>query len=214
MSEEYRIEEYKSLRDSIHLHMKLIPQILALTVTATGMLIGYGISSTSKNALVFLTPILIIIPCSYFIYSQMDELIRKGAYLMAQFEQGSGWGWETVLFEYRKQREQKSIISKIKKGILEMPEIALNALNAPGEAWAIVFIVDGLVCICIGFFFWMRSLGWHYPDVGNWIYIIIVLLLLIILWLDMGILKAYTSKNEEKYLDEFNKIEKAKKERI
>lgn len=70
-----RTEEYKSLMNSIHMHMKLISQILILMVTSTSVILGYGISS--KNPFIFLVPILIILPCTYFILSQMNELMLK-----------------------------------------------------------------------------------------------------------------------------------------
>ena len=45
------VEEYKSLRSSIDMHLKHIPKILAFMVAATSALLGYGFST--QNAFVF-----------------------------------------------------------------------------------------------------------------------------------------------------------------
>lgn len=39
-----KVEEYKSLRSSIDMHLKLILEILAFMVAATSALLGYGFS--------------------------------------------------------------------------------------------------------------------------------------------------------------------------
>lgn len=60
---EIKVEEYKSLRSSIDMHLKHIPEILAFMVAATSALLGYGFRSGLH--LVFLTPLPIILSCTY-----------------------------------------------------------------------------------------------------------------------------------------------------
>ena len=98
-----KVEEYKSLRSSIDMHLKLIFQTLAFMVAATCALLGYGFSS--GVALVFLTPLPIILSCVYLIQTQMEEVLRKGAYIMLNCEQNH-IGWESTLYKCRQNREK------------------------------------------------------------------------------------------------------------
>ena len=191
---EIKIEEYKSLRSSIDLHMKLIPQIFALMVATTSAIFGYGINS--KNPLVFLAPILIIIPCSYLILAQMNELMLKGTYILKKYEQDFQ-GWECTLFKIRefKERNKKRLISK-----------------APEDALAFVLIIDLLLLLCFGGYLYFNSvlkvsqiLSFLYP----WKMVLVIAIAFIILILNIGMLKAYTSEKEKEYskiLDELNKV--------
>ena len=196
---EIKIEEYKSLRSSIDMHMKLIPQIFALMVATTSAIFGYGINS--KNPLVFLAPILIIIPCSYLILAQMNELMLKGTYILKKYEQDFQ-GWECTLFKKRefKERNKKRLISK-----------------APEDALAFVLIIDLLLLLCFGGYLYFNSvlkvsqiLSFLYPwKMVLVIAIAFIILILIILILNIGMLKAYTSEKEKEYskiLDELNKV--------
>ena len=105
------IEEYKSLRSSIDMHLKRIFDFLAFMVAATSALLGYGFSS--GEALVFLTPLPIILSSVYLIRTQMEEVLKKGAYIMIKFEQNY-IGWESALYELRQspEKEKKSLWQK------------------------------------------------------------------------------------------------------
>ena len=177
------VEEYKSLRSSIDMHLKLIPEILAFMVAATSALLGYGFST--KNAFVFLTPLLVILPCAYLIQSQMKEVLRKGAYIMKQYEQEDQL-WESTLYKYRQTREKgkKSFLGK-----------------AAGDSLAIIFIIDSLSFLCfLGFiylYFGLKNLV-VLAVLGG-----IVILVVILIFLNIRILEAYTSEKEKDFLDDF-----------
>ena len=184
------VEEYKSLRSSIDMHLKLIPEILAFMVAATSALLGYGFST--KNAFVFLTPLLVILPCAYLIQSQMNEVLRKGAYIMKQYEQEDQL-WESTLYKYRQERE------KGKKSILR---------KAAGDSLAIVSIIDSLAFLCLSGFVYL------YFGLKNLLVLVvlgsIVIFVVILIFLNIRILEAYTSEKEKDFLDDldFKKLSK------
>lgn len=193
LPDDIKIEEYKSLRDSIHMHMKLIPQIFVLMVSFTGAILGYGINS--KNPLIFFAPILIILPCAYLILAQMNEVMLKGAYIMKKYDQDFQ-GWEYTLFKRREFRE------KNKK---------LLFYKAPEDARAFVFIIDFLLVLCFIGFLYFKNLLKDLLDflislkIDAWIGIVVwVVIALVSYFLNKWILEAYTFEKEKKYLDEFN----------
>jgi len=187
-----KAEEYKSLRSSIDMHMKLIPQIIAFMVAATSALLGYSI--TTKNALVCLTPLLVIYPSAYLIQSQMEEVLRKGTYIMKQYEQEKQW--ETTLYKYRQKREsgKKWLFTK-----------------AAEDSRAIVIIIDCLVLLCfLGFIFYLPSsvanacLKMICATVGT--IVIPVVTYILSKFPIRGILGAYTTEKEDKCLKIFEEI--------
>jgi hypothetical protein len=184
-----KIEEYKSLRDSIHVHMKLIPQVFILMVTVTCVILGYGISS--KNPIVFLIPMLIIIPCGYFILSQMNEIMRKGAYLMKSYDE-SFKGWEYTLFKIREEG---------KKSLCSMATL---------DAVAFVAVMDSLLLIC--FFGYLKSSGdlemiVKYISLKMFVWLFIMLVAILAIFISNKILKAYTFEKEKECYDSFEKKE-------
>ena len=196
--EDIKIEEYKSLRNSIDMHMKLIPEIFAIMVAATSALLGYGISS--KSAVVFLIPLLIIFPCAFLILSQMNEVMLKGAYIKKKYEQDVS-GWESALFELRQMKE------KNKKRFF---------LKAAEDALAFVLIIDFLIVICFAGFF-------CFFDFESKILIfkcslvlapVVLVSFFCVLFLNKRMLEAYTFKKGEKNLkdldDAFKRKEKSR----
>jgi hypothetical protein len=89
-----RLEEYKALRGTIDQHVNSNLKIFVFAVTATGALIGYALTSTKP--LVFLTPLIILIPSVYIILGQLYHLFRIAAYIRVVLEtQLGGIKWET-----------------------------------------------------------------------------------------------------------------------
>ena len=100
-----KFEEYKSLRSSIDMHLKQINEILAIMVAATSALLGYGLHS--EVPWIFLTPLPIILSCAYLIRTQMEEVLRKGAYIMIKYENELEYiGWESTLYEVRRSSKE------------------------------------------------------------------------------------------------------------
>jgi len=184
-----KADEYKSLHSSIDMHMKLIPEILAFMVAATSALLGYGINT--GDPFICLTPLLVIYPSAYLIQSQMEEVLRKGAYIMKQYEQEEQL-WETALYKYRQKRESG------KKWLLT---------KAAEDSRAIVIIINCLVLLCfLGFIFYLPSSVANacskliYATIGA----ITVPVVTYFLPPIRGILKAYTSETEEYFLGKFS----------
>ena len=204
LPEDIKIEEYKSLRNSIDMHMKLIPEIFAIMVAATSALLGYGIKSQSSP--VFLLPLLIIYPCAFLILSQMNEVMLKGAYIKKQYEQDV-WGWESTLFKCRQIRENKKrLFGKVAE-----------------DARAFVLIIDFLILICLlGFFcisdFFIQIL--IMSQISKLLLSLLVFFTVVFLaWifcltyrLNKEILKVYTYENEIKVLSYLDGVFKRKEE--
>ncbi len=201
--DDFEIEEYRSLRNSIDMHMKLIPEIFAIMVAATSALLGYGVNT--QIFVVFLFPLFIIIPLAWLILSQMEEVMLKGTYIKKHYE-GNIIGWELTLFECRKIREEG------KKWCFA---------KAAGDAQAFVITIIFLILICLlGFVFpWNHTYFYSYLN-GFFGYIII--LVFIIIWIgaawftykvSIRMLNAYTSEKEEgisKHLDKvFKSVEES-----
>lgn len=178
------IEEYRSLRTSIDMHMKLIVQILFFMVVITSGLLGYAISS--DNPIVFLSPILIITPSIYLIKSQMDEVLRKGAYLKVNYEEKFGDEnpeWESKLYRYRKDRKGKA-----------------------GDIMGIFWLSWLLAILClVGFI--LKVMGMQPEESVFIVYIIFSLifggLLSYLYWHWLS--DEYTYKKEKMYIDKFKK---------
>jgi hypothetical protein len=197
--DDIEIEEYKSLRTSIDMHMKLIPEIFAIMVAATSALLGYGIGS--KSAGVFLLPLLIIIPCAFLILAQMNEVMLKGAYIKKRYEQDFK-GWESTLFECRKIRE------KGKKG---------RFAKAAKDAQAFVLIIDFLILICLAGFIGISDFLLIIRTISECSYSSAwgLVVFSIVLWVSIAgltislnkkMLKAYTSEKEGKNLEKLDKV--------
>ena len=186
-----KVEEYKSLRSGIDMHLKHIPEILAFMVAATSALLGYGFSLGVP--FVFLTPLPIILSCAYLIQTQMEEVLRKGAYIMMQYEQEDRM-WESTLYKHRQERE------KDKKWVFT---------KAAGDSRAIVIITDSLLILCfVGFICFLPSSGASiclkmiYAALGALTIPVVTYFLPPI----RSILKAYTSEKEKEFLDDFKKF--------
>ena len=192
-----KVEEYKSLRSSIDVHLKLILEILAFMVAATSALLGYGFSSGVP--LVFLTPLPIILSCAYLIRTQMEEVLGKGAYIMIKYEQDH-IGWESTLYELRRypKEDKKCSWLKWKKAATDSRAIFLIAV-------VLIFICN----MCFSYFFC--------SECGFIIVGIILTLFFILLSYSIvlrSVLEAYTYEKEEGYVKEINKaINDVKKKR-
>jgi hypothetical protein len=125
------VEEYRSLRSGIDMHLKHITQFLTFMVAATSVLLGYGFSS--KEAWVFLTPLPIILSSVYLIRTQMEDVLKKGAYIMIKFEQNY-IGWESTLYKLRQNQE------KGKKCLWQ---------RSSSDSRAIFIIAISLIIICL-----------------------------------------------------------------
>ena len=193
------IEEYRSLRNSIDMHMKLIPEIFTMLIVATSALLGYGFKY--QSFLVFLLPVFIILTFSFLILAQMNEIMFKGAYIKKRFEENI-FGWESTLFRYRE------IIRGKKKRLLA---------KAAEDAQAFVLIIDFLILICLaGFvlFFNLKVILLIFSETPDWL-LCVFLVLLAFFWigvagiayiLNRGMLKAYTFENEQKILNDLDKV--------
>lgn len=201
-----KAEEYKSLRSSVDMHMKLIPQIIAFMVAATSALLGYGFSSGVPW--VFLTPLLIILSCAYLIQTQMGEVLRKGAYIMIKYELDY-IGWESTLYTLRRSPKEDK----------KCPWLKWQ--KAATDSRAIFLIAMVLILICIACFSYFLYISYFSCSECGFIIVIIISALFLIFFsyfsysiVLKSVLEAYTYEKEEDYVKELNKaINDVKKKR-
>lgn len=109
--EDYDIEEYRYIHDEIITHQRLTFQIFTFSVIASVSILGYGLSNDYSTAnplelLIFVCPIVIILPCAWIISNIREQIFRWGAYIQVSHEQ-SKTAYETKL-SILKKRNTKS----------------------------------------------------------------------------------------------------------
>jgi hypothetical protein len=202
--DDFEIEEYRSLRNSIDMHMKLIPEIFTIMIAASSALLGVGFKY--QLFLLFLLPVLTILAFSSLILAQMNEIMFKGAYIKRRYEEKI-FGLESTLFTLR------GINGKEKKVLARAAE----------DAQAFVLIIDILLIICFSGFSLFLNLDFILSIIGAnqvlLLYIIIVFLLFIwicVAWctymLNIEMLKAYTFEKEQEILDKLDQVFKNNEE--
>jgi len=129
--------EYKTLRDEILQHQRISVQILAMSIAATGIILG--ISVPSKDSYLSLIPLIVLIPAIYIYISFINTIFRLAAYISMFIETNTeGLQYETLWAE-------RKMASRIKIG--------------PYGANALV-ILHGLasICLIISFVYWSGAL--------------------------------------------------------
>lgn len=127
--ENHSIEEYKHLYNEIHSNSNKVSFALNLIFTLTSAIIAYGLKDYENSSeLIYLTPLIFIIPLSHFIYSQMNSTVRIAMYIKVFHEsKENGLQWENRFDKFKTPKE----------------------LNHSKYAKALKLIIIGLVSICI-----------------------------------------------------------------
>ena len=120
MKLEGRLEEYKALRDEIIGDQKRIQEIMTLSMTAVGLLIGYGISRMGEiTNLYFLAPLVIILPSSMIISTLRAAIMVKASYIRVKIEpKVPGLRWESLLYKHRRKVRRGWKIQAINENLL------------------------------------------------------------------------------------------------
>jgi len=191
--DDFEIEDYRSLRNSIDMHMKLIPEIFSIMIVATSALLGVGFKY--QLFLIFLLPAYIILSFGFLIRAQMDEIMLKGAYIKRRYEKNI-FGWESTLFALREIKWKKAV---------NMCKLQRPFVKAADDAKAYLLIMDILLIICfIGFLYTVNIVS-----VVSLFWIPVVLFTY---QLNREILKAYTFEKEQRILNELDKVFKSTEE--
>ena len=95
------IAEYNMLQDEIKTNSQVTAQIFTVTITAAGLLIGYGLQA--RSWIIFFSPFAILLPSLWFISSQLESTIRIATYIKIFIEPKiNGLEWENRLCQLRK----------------------------------------------------------------------------------------------------------------
>ena len=98
-----KIEEYKNLYNELHSSSDKVSFAINLMYSISVGVITYGLSQgDSVNNLIFLAPLILIIPLTFFIYSQLNAIARIGSYIKV-FHEGkeNGLLWETRVSKFK-----------------------------------------------------------------------------------------------------------------
>ncbi|MDP2754898.1 MAG: hypothetical protein Q8P40_10995 [Nitrospirota bacterium] len=122
MADTRELEEYKALRNEILVRGRGIGHLLiaslVILVPFISTIILYVMQNSEKMkgdpsllySYIFLFPLLIIIPCAFFIVALRKDIYRYGTYIEIFFEEGSdGPKWETALSKLRQIRCEESL---------------------------------------------------------------------------------------------------------
>lgn len=94
------IQEYKTLRDEIKGNAQRVSQIIAVSISSTALLLGYGIET--RNWIVLLSPFATLLPAVWFIGSQLESTVRAASYIKICIEpQTKDLRWENRLDKFR-----------------------------------------------------------------------------------------------------------------
>jgi len=114
------LNEKDALRHELRSLKNCQIQYFSISITATGLIIGFGTSLSSDNStnLLFIGPLLIIIPCWWIFFDKATTITRIVGYfrVLEEIAVGSSryryFGWETALSDFRRRqpRIQPSII--------------------------------------------------------------------------------------------------------
>lgn len=93
--------EYKALRDEILQNQRNCIQILAVSIAATGVILGFSVPS-EKGYYLCLIPLIILVPALYLLISQVETTFRMGTYIRLFIEMEiEELQFETLLCEKR-----------------------------------------------------------------------------------------------------------------
>lgn len=146
--------EYNALRAEIREYQSRQFTMVSFAITATVTLIGYG--TTNKNALVLVTPILILTLVLLQLVRNIFHIFRVGTYIRAFIKPNEvSLNWETYSRQFR---------------ILRTGQERLVHFRHDLPSYEVVLISTGWACIILSFIF---SIGYEF----------LVPLLLAIYWL-------------------------------
>jgi len=101
MNEQQKLE-YSTLRTELIALSGRQISILALTMTATGVIVGIGLDSNSNQSIVVLSPLMLLCFAGLQIISQAFATIRISSYISLFLEkETTHMRWETAMYHYR-----------------------------------------------------------------------------------------------------------------
>ena len=115
------LEEYKALRQEIDSRAHLIIQIFTVSLSISVPLISGITFYVLKNfaniinqqniiyPYIFLSPIIIFLPCYFLITSLRKDFFRCGTYIQVFLENENKFYWETALDKFRESYNEESL---------------------------------------------------------------------------------------------------------
>lgn len=105
--QELKIQEYNHLYREIHSNADKVAFAINLMFTVSIAIITYGVKNFEESSnLIFLTPLILIISLTFFIYSQINSTSRVAAYIKVFHEErDSGIYWESRMSKFKSFKE-------------------------------------------------------------------------------------------------------------
>jgi len=96
-----KLAEHKILMGHIESQFRLIIQVFIASLIVSLGLLGYAFQIGDSAPYVFLSPILIFMPCGYLLTKLREEIFRWGMYIRVFIEDGRDLRYETALAQLR-----------------------------------------------------------------------------------------------------------------
>lgn len=145
------IAEYNQLYAEIGRNSQITQYVFLANVTATAILIGYGLNT--ELGTIFLSPFAVIIPSLFFLASQLESTTRIASYIKVFLESDSKTlNWETKWMELR----AKSLLPHRRKytlslsgiyGLLSISCIVLAVIYWEHDFWILVAVTAPIVAL-------------------------------------------------------------------
>ena len=155
-------EEHKNLRKELQFLKNCQVQYFVLSVAAAGAIAGSG-SKAEAPPLIYLAPLLVILPCWWIIFDKGTTIARIVGYLtilegliLAGNRDGYGHiGWENALSRFRDKEKKVPWLSKIGKYVRGIGQGAISApFLTTHKYWSInwwTFFGLGIASLRMGF---------------------------------------------------------------
>lgn len=158
--------EYELLREEILFYIDKHQTVRNMMYVTTGTLLG--LVSDTKNAFLYLLPLIVIIPS--FITSQdyLDNIHRASTYLKVFYEDSkdSIYHWETRLRKFSDTEKNWQKIHRLPYVTSAMACIALYWFNDKRSIWFKTILAIICLAIC-GIIFWKSGLD-GYTCINKW----------------------------------------------
>ncbi len=160
---EYQIAEYESLRGEIMETAKRSTDIMNYSIIGTSAILGYAFSV--RMGFLFLVPLAILVPMSYMILRNGQNLILIAAYISVMIEKRSdGLKWETFRYKLRElESKKKNASPRMLEYMMVYDFLFIICLALSLTFWDLPLYYFVLIVILpVGYFLWWnKTISWR-----------------------------------------------------
>ena len=145
------MEEYEYIRREIELKINKIDNFNSVFYATVAVIFTFAF--TQKEALVFLVPVIVIVPIYTIRMDEISSMLRMGAYLFV-FWEGTDFFWETRLikydekFKYNKPDVNPYVIVSVVSFLLCISKLDYSNIKSKG-LWIRIFFAVAFLVFCL-----------------------------------------------------------------